>query len=59
MRIQVSGQLVRKGVFRDQAFAEVLPFILDMVLKHNTDLLRNRRQPTVVSEFSLRYETKR
>lgn len=59
VRIQVSGQLVRKGVFRDQGFAEVLPFVLDLVLKHNTDLLRNRRQPTVVSEFSLRYETKR
>lgn len=59
VRIQVSGQLVRNGVFRDQAFAEVLPFVLDMVLKHNTDLLRNRRQPTIVSEFSLRYEAKR
>lgn len=59
VRIQVSGQVVRKGVFRDQSFTEVLPFILDLVLKHNTDLLRNRRQPTLVSEFSLKYEAKR
>lgn len=59
VRIQVSGQVVRNGVFRDQSFTEVLPFILDLVLKHNTDLLRNRRQPTLVSEFSLRYEAKR
>lgn len=59
VRIQVIGRVVRKGVFRDQSFTEVLPFILDLVLKNNTDLLRNRRQPTLVSEFSLRYEDKR
>ena len=59
VRVQVSGQLVRKGTFQQQGFVEPVPFILDLVLKPNSDLLRNRRQPTVVTEFSLRYETTR
>jgi hypothetical protein len=56
VRVQVTGQLLRTGVFQQQPFSEVVPFVLDLVLKHNPDLLRNRRQPTVVVEFKLRYE---
>jgi hypothetical protein len=56
VRLQVTGQLKRDGIFRQQPFTEVLPFVLDLVLKHNPDLLRNRRQPTVVVEFKLNYE---
>ncbi len=56
VRLQISGQVKRDGVFQDQPFTEVLPFVLEMVLQHNIDLLRNRRQPTLVSQFSLRYE---
>jgi len=59
VRIQVTGQLLRTGIFQQQSFSEVVPFILDLVLKHNPDLLRNRRQPTVVVEFQLRYEMAR
>lgn len=59
VRIQVTGQLLRTGVFQQQTFTEVVPFVLDLVLKHNPDLLRNRRQPTVVVELSLRYEMAR
>ena len=56
VRLQISGQVKRDGIFQDQPFTEVLPFVLEMVLQHNIDLLRNRRQPTLVSQFSLRYE---
>lgn len=59
VHVQASGQLVRKGTFQQQGFVEPVPFVLDLVLKPNPDLLRNRRQPTVVSEFSLRYEAAR
>jgi hypothetical protein len=59
VRLQVSGQLLRTGSFQGQPMTEVIPFVLDLVLQHNLDLLRNRRQPTVVNEFSLRYETAR
>lgn len=59
VRIQVTGQLLRTGVFQQQSFSEAVPFVLDLMLKHNPDLLRNRRQPTVVVEFQLRYEMAR
>ncbi len=55
--LRLSGQLLRVGFFQQQAFTEVLPFTLDLTLKHNSDLLRNRRQPTLVSDFKLRYAT--
>jgi hypothetical protein len=44
--MRVSGQLLRSGSFQQHSFTEVVPFVLDMALKHNPDLLRNRRQPT-------------
>ena len=57
VQVQVSGQLVRSGVVQQAAFSEVVPFSLRLVLKPNPDLLRNRRQPVVVTQFTLHYVT--
>ena len=59
VRMQITGQLFRSGLFQEQSFSEVVPFVLDLTLQYNPDLLRNRRQPTVVSEFQLKYEMAR
>ena len=57
VQVQVSGQVVRSGVVQQAAFSEVVPFSLRLVLKPNPDLLRNRRQPVVVTQFTLHYVT--
>ena len=54
--VAVSGKLSRNGVFRQQPFVEVVPFTLHLSLKLNPDILRNRRHPTIVAEFTLTYE---
>ena len=59
IQMQVTGQLVRSGVIHQSAFQEVVPFTLQLVLANNSDLLRNRRQPTVVTRFHLAYEDAR
>jgi hypothetical protein len=56
IQIQVSGQLVRTGIVEAAPFTEFVRFTLRLVLTPNPDLLRNRRQPTVVTQFSLKYE---
>ncbi len=57
VQIQVSGQLFRAGIVQQTQFSETVPFTLRLVLKSNLDLLHNRRQPTLVKEFLLTYET--
>jgi len=57
VQIQVTGQLVRTGMVHDAPFTELVHFTLRLVLVPNPDLLRNRRQPTVVTQFSLKYES--
>lgn len=54
--VAVSGKLSRNGVFRQQPFVEVVAFSLHLSLKLNPDILRNRRHPTIVAEFTLTYE---
>lgn len=54
--VVVTGKLARNGSLRNQPFVEVVPFTLHLSLKLNSDLLRNKRYPTVVSQFVLRYE---
>lgn len=54
--VSVTGKISRVGTFRQQQFSEILPFTLQMSLKLNDDILHNRRHPTIVSEFSLKYE---
>jgi hypothetical protein len=56
VQIQVTGQLVRNGMLHDAPFTELMRFTLRLVLTPNPDLLRNRHQPTVVTQFSLKYE---
>lgn len=59
VQIEVSGQLARWGVVHEAAFTESLSFVLRLVLKPNPDLLRNRRQPTTVTRFTLKCEASR
>jgi len=56
---RVSGEVSRYGVFRDKAFADAIPFALELVLRRNPDLARYRLQPLIVSDFTLNYETPR
>ena len=54
---QVTGQLVRTGIFQDKAFAEAVPFKLAFKFQRNPNMLQNGRFPTAVSDF--KYETSR
>ena len=54
---QVSGQLVRTGLFEQRLFVESIPFTLSLKLKRNPDMSKNGRFPTAVSDF--KYETSR
>ena len=48
---QVTGQLIRNGVFDDKAFSEAIPFRLTLKLVRNPNMVLNGRFPTVVSDF--------
>jgi hypothetical protein len=52
---QVSGQLIRDGVFEDRPFTEAIPFKLLLKLQRNPDMVMNGRFPTAVNDF--KYET--
>ncbi|MGA9453593.1 MAG: hypothetical protein WBW41_19875 [Verrucomicrobiia bacterium] len=52
---QVSGQLIRDGVFEDRPFTEAIPFKLSLRLQRNPDMVLNGRFPTAVNDF--KYET--
>lgn len=54
---QITGQLIRTGIFEQQAFTEAIPFRLGLRLRRNPDMSRNGRFPTAVSEF--KYEPNR
>jgi hypothetical protein len=56
VQLRVTGELARSGVFEQAPFTEVIPFTLRLTLRPNPDLLRNRRQPTLVTDFALLYE---
>ncbi len=47
----VTGQLVRSGIFPDQAFTEAFPFTLRLRLRRNPNLALNGRFPTAVGDF--------
>lgn len=55
--VNVTGQLIRSGVFQDKAFTEGVPFTLRMRLLRNPNLATNGRFPTAVAEFT--YENRR
>jgi len=54
---QVSGQLVRSGIFQDKVFAEAIPFKLSFKLQRNPNMVLNGRFPTAVYDF--KYEPSR
>lgn len=54
-QIEVTGQLIRTGLYEQTPFTEVIPFRLRLVFRLNPDLLRMRRQPVLVTEFDLAY----
>lgn len=54
---QVSGQLIRTGIFQEKAFSEAVPFKLAFKMRRNPDMTQNGRFPTAVSDF--KYEPDR
>ena len=52
---EVSGQLIRDGVFEDKPFTEAIPFKLSLRLQRNPNMVQNGRFPTAVNDF--KYET--
>jgi hypothetical protein len=54
---QVTGQLVRNGIFQDGTFTEAIPFKLQLRLQRNPNMVQNGRFPTAVNDF--KYETVR
>jgi hypothetical protein len=48
---QVTGQLIRVGIFDGKAFTEAVPFRLTLRLLRNPNMLLNGRFPTAVSDF--------
>lgn len=52
---QVTGQLIRDGVFEDKSFTEAIPFKLSLRLQRNPNMVQNGRFPTAVNDF--KYET--
>lgn len=54
---QITGQLIRTGIFEQRTFTESIPFRLGLRLRRNPDMSRNGRFPTAVSEF--KYEPNR
>lgn len=53
----VTGQLIRSGIFQDKAFTEAFPFVLKLRLVRNPNMALNGRFPTAVAEF--KYEITR
>lgn len=54
---QVSGQLIRSGIFQDKVFAEAVPFKLSFKLQRNPNMVQSGRFPTAVYDF--KYEPSR
>jgi hypothetical protein len=54
---QVSGQLIRTGIFQERAFSEALPFVLKLKMLRNPNMVENGRFPTAIQDF--RYEPAR
>jgi hypothetical protein len=54
---QVSGQLIRTGIFEQKTFSEAVPFKLAFKMRRNPDMAKNGRFPTAVNDF--KYEPAR
>jgi len=54
---QVSGQLIRSGIFQERAFSEAVPFTLKLKMQRNPNMVENGRFPTAIQDF--KYEPTR
>lgn len=54
---QVSGQLIRSGIFEERAFSEAVPFTLKLKMRRNPNMVENGRFPTAIQDF--KYEPTR
>jgi hypothetical protein len=54
---QVSGQLIRSGIFQERAFTEAVPFVLKFKMRRNPNMVENGRFPTAIEDF--KYEPSR
>ncbi len=54
---QVSGQLIRSGIFQERAFTEAVPFTLKLKMRRNPNMVENGRFPTAIQDF--KYEPTR
>ncbi|MEP6669778.1 MAG: hypothetical protein ABJF10_11530 [Chthoniobacter sp.] len=54
---QVSGQLIRTGIFQERAFSEAVPFVLKLKMRRNPNMVENGRFPTAIEDF--KYEPSR
>jgi hypothetical protein len=54
---QVSGQLIRSGIFQERAFTESVPFVLKLKMRRNPNMVENGRFPTAIEDF--KYEPAR
>lgn len=48
---QVTGQLIRTGVFEGKSFNEAVPFKLSLKMSRNPDMVQNGRFPTAITDF--------
>jgi hypothetical protein len=48
---QVTGQLIRTGVFEGKTFNEAIPFKLALKMVRNPDMVQNGRFPTAVTDY--------
>jgi hypothetical protein len=48
---QVSGQLIRSGIFQERAFSEAVPFVLKLKMRRNPNMVENGRFPTAIEDF--------
>jgi hypothetical protein len=48
---QVTGQLIRSGIFQDKAFSEAIAFTLKLKMRRNPNMVENGRFPTAIQDF--------
>ena len=48
---QISGQLIRSGIFQERAFSEAVPFVLKLKMRRNPNMVENGRFPTAIEDF--------
>jgi len=48
---QITGQLIRTGIFQDRAFSEAIPFVLKLKMLRNPNMVENGRFPTAIQDF--------